>query len=104
MLPSRTGLVRAGELQTYAQAVVDQSSFAITARGELNTVAYNGILRAKRPVSVRGAGRQFSGTYYVERVSHIFTADSYKQSFSLRRNAVGLSGREKFVETTALPA
>ena len=104
VLPSRTGLVRAGELQTYAQAVVDQSSFAITAEVDLNTVAYNGILRAKRPVSVRGAGRQFSGTYYVERVSHIFSADSYKQSFSLRRNAVGLSGRETFVETTALPA
>jgi hypothetical protein len=53
---------------------------------------------------VRGAGQQFSGTYYVERVHHVLTADSYKQSFTLRRNALGLSGRESFVETTALPA
>lgn len=104
VLPARTGLVRAGELQTYAQAVVDQSSLAITAQGELNTAAYGGVLRAKRPVMVRGAGRQFSGAYYVERVNHILTADSYKQTFSLRRNAVGLSGRESFIETNALPA
>jgi phage protein D len=104
VLPSRTGLVRSGELQTFTQAVVDQSSMAITAQGELNTAAYNGVLRAKRPVSVRGAGRQFSGTYYVERVNHTLTADSYRQSFSLRRNAIGLSGRESFVESDALPA
>lgn len=104
VLPSRTGLARAGELQTYAQAVVDQSALAITAQGELNSVAYGGVLRAKRPVMVRGAGRQFSGAYYVERVNHLLTADSYKQTFSLRRNAVGLSGRESFVESNALPA
>ena len=65
---------------------------AITAEGELNTVAYGGMLRAKRPIMVRGAGRQFSGTYYVERVHHIFTPESYTQRFTLRRNAVGLAG------------
>jgi phage protein D len=104
LLPSGTGLARTGELQTYAQALVDQSALAITAEGELNTVAYGGILRAKRPVLVRGAGQQFSGTYYVERVSHVLTADSYTQSFSLRRNALGLSGKESFVQDNALPA
>ncbi|MCM3906046.1 MAG: hypothetical protein ND866_30550, partial [Pyrinomonadaceae bacterium] len=60
--------------------------------------------RAKRPILVRGAGQQFSGTYYVERVNHILTPDSYKQNFTLRRNAVGLSGQESFVASTALPA
>lgn len=104
VLPSGTGLARTGELQPYAQAIVDESALAITAEGELNTVAYGGILRAKRPVLVRGAGQQFSGTYYVERVNHILTADSYRQSFSLRRNALGLSGKESFVPDDALPA
>ena len=104
VLPSRTGLVRTGELRPYTQALVDQSALAITADGDLNTVAYGGILRAKRPILVRGAGEQFSGTYYVERVHHVLTGDSYKQSFTLRRNALGLSGRESFVESTALPA
>jgi phage protein D len=104
VLPSRTGLARTGELRTYAQAVADRSSLSITADGELNTVAYGGLLRAKRPVMVRGAGRQFSGTYYVQRVHHVFTPDSYTQNFTLVRNATGLSGTESFVPSTALPA
>lgn len=99
ILPSGTGLVRTGELQPFTQALADQSALAITADGELNTFAYEGILRAKRPILVRGAGQQFSGTYYVERVEHVLSGDSYRQSFTLRRNAMGLSGRETFVDT-----
>ena len=102
VLLSQTCLAETGELQTYAQAVVDQSGWAISADGELNTVAYGGILRAKRPVNVRGAGLQFSGTYYVEKVLHTFSGDGYTQRFTLRRNALGLVGQESFVEDTAL--
>jgi phage protein D len=104
VLPTRTGLVRTGELQTFAQAIADRTALAITAEGELNTVAYGGLLRAKRPVMVRGAGTQFSGSYYVQRVHHVLTPDSYRQSFTLTRNATGLSGRESFVPSTALSA
>ena len=102
-LLSQTGMGQTGELQTYAQAVADRSAWAITADGELNTVAYGSVLRAKRPVNVRGAGRQFSGTYYVEKVLHTFAGDSYTQRFTLRRNGLGLTGRESFVEDLALP-
>ena len=96
VLLSHTGLAETGELQTYAQAVVDQSAWAIIAEGELNTVAYGNVLRAKRPVLVRGAGRQFSGTYYVEKVQHLITGEGYTQHFTLRRNATGLAGTESF--------
>lgn len=102
VLLSQTGLTQTGELQTYAQAVADGSAWAITADGELNTVSYGGVLRAKRPVEVRGAGRQFSGTYYAERVLHTLRGDGYTQRFSLRRNALGLTGQENFVEDGAL--
>ncbi len=104
VLLSGTGLTDTGELQTAAQAEVDRSAFAITAEGEVNTVAYGDVLRAKRPVLVRGAGRQFSGIYYVERVTHTFTGDGYTQHFSLRRNAAGLTGQENFVQDGALPS
>jgi len=104
VLPAHTGLARTGEQQPFAQAMADESALAINAEGELNTVAYGGLLRAKRPILVRGAGQQFSGTYYVERVHHVLTNESYKQNFTLRRNALGLSGRELFVASTALPA
>lgn len=102
VLLSGTGLSDTGELQTVAQAEVDRSSWAITAEGEVNTVAYGDVLRAKRPVMVRGAGLQFSGTYYVERVLHSFTGDGYSQQFSLRRNAAGVTKQDNFKQTGAL--
>lgn len=102
VLISQTGLTSASELQTYAQGVVDESSFAIIAEGELNTVAFGSVLAAKKAVNVRGAGRQFSGVYYVEKVLHTFTGDGYRQKFRLRRNALGLQGQENFAEDNAL--
>lgn len=102
VLISQTGLTSASELQTYAQGLVDESSFAIIAEGELNTVAFGSVLAAKKTVNVRGAGRQFSGVYYVEKVLHTFTGDGYRQKFRLRRNALGLAGQENFGEDNAL--
>jgi len=105
VLLSQLGMAQAGEVQRYAQAVVDRSSWSIVAEGELNTVAYGGVLMAKQPVMVRGVGRQFSGRYYVERVLHVIGSDgSYQQRFTLRRNATGLTGQESFRSDDALPA
>ena len=96
VLLSQLAMAQAGEVQRYAQAVVDRSSWSIQAEGELNTVAYGGVLRAKKPVLVRGIGRQFSGRYYVERVLHVIDGSgAYVQRFSLRRNATG-TGQESF--------
>lgn len=102
VLLTGNGLAKSGELQTAAQAVVDESGWAIRAEGELNTSTYGAVLRAKRMVSVRGVGRAFSGAYYVDRVLHILSGDGWKQRFSLRRNALGLTGRETFQEDNAL--
>jgi phage protein D len=103
VLLSQLGMAQAGEAQRYAQAVVDRSSWSIVAEGELNTVAYGGVLHAKEPVMVRGVGRQFSGRYYVERVLHTISGDgSYTQRFTLRRNATGLTGQENFRSDDAL--
>lgn len=101
-LVARTGLVDTADLQTYAQAVVDRSSWAIRADGELATDHYDGVLRARKPVAVRGVGRTLSGTYVVERVLSAFTADGFTQQFTLRRNALTLSGQEDFSESQAL--
>ncbi len=103
VLLSGTGLADAGELQALAQAVVDRSSFAVVAEGEVSTAAYGGILRAKRTVMVRGAGQQFSGAYYVERVLHVLGDDGYVQRFTLRRNAVGVTAQDRFTDDGALP-
>lgn len=103
VLLSQLGMAQAGEVQRYAQAVVDRSSWSIVAEGELNTLAYGGLLKAKQPVLVRGVGRQFSGRYYVEKVLHtIASSGAYTQRFTLRRNATGLTGSENFRSDDAL--
>jgi phage protein D len=103
VLLSGLGMGQAAEVQRYAQAVVDRSAWAIVAEGELNTAAYGGVLRAKMPVMVRGAGRTFSGRYYVERVLHTIGSDgTYTQRFTMRRNALGLTGSERFTDDGAL--
>jgi phage protein D len=91
-----SNLFETGELQTYAQAVVNRSAWAVTAEGDLDATAYGSVLRARRPVLVRGLGQRFSGTYYVERVQHLLDDHNYTQHFSLRRNATGLQGSEAF--------
>lgn len=103
VLLSQLAMAKSGEVQRYAQAIVDRSSWAIVAEGDLNTLAYGGVLRAKQPVMVRGVGRTFSGRYYVERVRHTISGDgSYVQRFTLRRNATGLTGQENFRSDDAL--
>jgi phage protein D len=102
VLLSGTGLAQTGELQTAAQAEVDRSSWAITAEGDVNTVAYGDVVRAKRPIMVRGAGLQFSGTYYVESVLHTFSGNGYTQHFTLRRNAAGVQKQDDFTKNDAL--
>ncbi len=96
VLVTQTGLADTAELQNYAQAVVDSSAWALVANGELDTSSYGEILRAKRPVLVRGVGEKLSGAYYVEKVQHLIAQDSYTQHFQLKRNAIGLTGLEVF--------
>lgn len=103
VLLSQLAMAQAGEVQRFAQAVVDRSSWSIIADGEVNTVAYGGVLKAKKPVMVRGAGRTFSGRYYVERVLHTIASDgTYVQRFTLKRNATGLTGQERFQSDDAV--
>jgi len=105
VLLSQLAMAQSGEVQRYSQSVVDRSSWAIVADGEVNTIAYGGLLKAKQPVMVRGVGRQFSGRYYVERVLHRIVSDgTYVQRFTLRRNATGLTGQENFRSDDALPS
>jgi phage protein D len=103
VLLSQLAMAKSGEVQRYAQSIVDRSSWAIVAEGDLNTLAYGGVLKAKQPVMVRGVGRAFSGRYYVERVRHIISGDgSYVQRFTLRRNAIGVKQQDNFRSDDAL--
>jgi phage protein D len=85
------------ELQTIAQAVRDEAAWFITAEGEINSDAYQSVLRPHRLVLVKGAGKPFSGKYYVTRVVHELKGDgTYSQRFEARRNARDVDGSEQF--------
>lgn len=99
VLPPST-LFDVGELQTYAQALANRSSWATTVEGSLSTAAFGEVLLCGTPVLLRGAGSELSGTYYTERVLHAIGPDQYTQHFTLRRNATGLEGNEPFAAFT----
>lgn len=87
----------ATELQTIAQAVRDEAAWIITATGEVNTDAYQGVLRPHRVVLIKGAGTPYSGKYYVSRVTHEMKTDgNYSQTFEAWRNARDVDGSEDF--------
>jgi len=80
-----------------AQGVRNRAGWFVNANGEVNAEAYENVLRPRRPVLVRGAGKTFSGAYYVTRVQHQIDGEGmYAQRFEGVRNATGLAGNERF--------
>lgn len=77
-------------------AATDSARFVIELRGELDPSLYRGLLRARRPVLVRGVGRRFSGIYYVQSVRTTLEGSTLLQSFVATRNATGQTGQEDF--------
>jgi hypothetical protein len=77
-------------------AATDAARFVIELRAELDPALYRGLLRARRPVLVRGVGRRFSGVYYVQSVRTTLEGSTLRQTFVSTRNATGQSGQESF--------
>lgn len=75
-----------------AQAKVNELSMKTTATGVLDGTAYGHVLLAGRTVRVDGVGPTNAGSYFVDTVTHTFTAEGYRQRFQLLRNAVGDDG------------
>ena len=65
-----------------------RSSDAVSASGNLDVLRYGHVLKARKLVSVRGAGNAFDGLYYVKSVTHNIKRGEYKQSFTLSRNGL----------------
>jgi len=82
---ARLSLVRAA-LVGLAKAA--KTSEAVSANGTLDVLRYGHVLKARKLVSVRGAGMAFDGLYYVKSVTHSIKRGEYKQSFTLTRNGL----------------
>jgi hypothetical protein len=64
------------------------NSNSISGTGSLDVMRYNGILRSRMLVGVRGAGLAYDGMYYVDSVTHNIKPGEYKQNFTLSRDGM----------------
>jgi hypothetical protein len=91
----RTVLMRDSANQNPAQAATNLLAQATNAPdsvagdGEVDSVRYGHVLRARKLVGIRGAGLSYDGNYYVRRVTHTLAIGDYKQSFSVSREGTG---------------
>jgi hypothetical protein len=79
-------------VQAYARAQAETDSSAdaaVRATGQLDALRYQGLLRPRALVGVRGVGDSYGGFYYVQQVSHTLRRGSYQQSFTLTREGTG---------------
>jgi hypothetical protein len=69
-------------------ARASETADVVSADGSLDVMRYGQILKARQLVGLRGAGLAYDGLYYVEKTKHQIKLGEYKQSFSLKRNAL----------------
>ena len=86
---SREGGSDRDELAAQAQGRANEQAMKVRAVGELDGSLYGHVLRVGEPVGIDGIGERYGGLYYVDKVTHSFTVDGYRQSFELLRNAYG---------------
>ncbi|OUL36289.1 hypothetical protein BV375_00350 [Nostoc sp. 106C] len=90
VLPKNTAGLTYAQMLARAQAVTDASmDQVVEATGELDAVRYNGVLKARGLVGLRGVGSTYDGLYYVKNVTHQLRLGEYKQTFTLTREGVG---------------
>jgi hypothetical protein len=69
-------------------ARASETADVVSADGSLDVLRYGQILKARQLIGLRGAGLSFDGLYYVESTKHQIKLGEYKQSFTLKRNAL----------------
>lgn len=72
-----------------AVAAATNAPDAVSAEGELDSVRYGSVLRARALVGVRGVGLSYDGFYYVRSVTHSIARGQYSQKFTLTREGTG---------------
>ncbi len=87
--PSRRGINDDAQMRAIAQQLANAQSMKIKVDGELDGSLYGHVLRTGEPVGVDGVGDRYSGTYYVDAVTHRFDMHGYLATFRLLRNAYG---------------
>jgi hypothetical protein len=93
-VPQKTEPVQFAAKLSTAQAMMvgwaraSETADVVSGEGTLSVLRYGSILQARQLVGVRGAGPAFDGLYYVDSTKHQIKLGEYKQSFTLKRNAL----------------
>ncbi|MCU0572186.1 MAG: hypothetical protein MUF52_15410 [Syntrophobacteraceae bacterium] len=87
--PHRQGVSDDTQMRAIAQQMANEQSMKIKVDGELDGSLYGHVLLTGQPVGVDGVGERYSGTYYVDAVTHRFDVNGYRAGFRLLRNAYG---------------
>jgi hypothetical protein len=74
---------------TSVVAAATNTGNAVSGDGEVDTVKYGHVLRARRLVGVRGAGLSYDGLYTVDSVTHKLMRGEYTQRFRISREGTG---------------
>jgi len=98
---SRNAATGTPEMTALCQGIYHKGEWFVTAQGEIAANQYGHVLKARQTVTIRGIGEAYSGIYYVSSVTHLFTAEGYKQFFIGKRNALQPSGAEVFERLNA---
>jgi len=91
-----TGMAKYSPIQAAAIALAKAAADAnvVSGHGTLDVTRYGAILTARTIIEVRGAGITYDGEYFVDSVTHTIKPGSYKQNFTLSRNALIAGGGE----------
>lgn len=90
IVPIETSGLSFAQAMAKAQAIVDESARdVVRVTGTLNSARYNGALKARDRVFLRGAGTSFNGEYKVSEVRHSIRPGHYEQGFVLTRGELG---------------
>ncbi len=84
------------EMSALGQGLFHEADWFVTGEGEINAHEYGHVLKPRQTVTIKGIGELYSGVYYVNHVTHRFTAAGYTQSFAVKRNALKPTGDENF--------
>jgi hypothetical protein len=92
----RGALPRDEALNAHARGRMAHDHMSIEARGALDPALYRGLLRAHRPVLVKGVGDRLTGAYYVAELVTTMEEGVLRQTFAAVTNALGRRGGEEF--------
>ena len=97
LMPAGNPTTGLAEMNTLVDATAGRSEWFVQAEGEIISRVYKSALLPRRIITVAGVGKDFSGEYYLTRVTHkLKRGGPYTQIFRAERNAIGVSGLERW--------